>query len=372
MSLPLFTERRSSRTRRLRSMTRKTPPQLLALVSPPHRRWKLSILFFISLLAILNLHFYYSSFSPVDTSSNLSRSTLPLSFRGPPKIAFLFLVRHDLPLDFVWAAFFDAAGVPSNFSIFLHSSSPGFILNQSTTRSPHFYGRHLNTSIQVKWGESSMLQAEKLLLAAALDDPANRRFILLSDSCVPLYNFTYIYNYLMASPRSFVDSFLDMKEGRYNPKMSPIIPMHKWRKGSQWITLIRSHAEVVVDDDVILAVFKKFCKMSGVENELERRTVTYTEWHESANTMENTGWHPTTFTYANAGPDKIKTIKDIDHVYYETEYRTEWCHSNSTSVPCFLFGRKFSRGAAMRILSDGLVGPFDASTLLSTTPLPPT
>ncbi|CAN1222613.1 Glycosyltransferase BC10 [Linum grandiflorum] len=270
MSLPLFTERRSSRTRRLRSMTRKTPPQLLALVSPPHRRWKLSILFFISLLAILNLHFYYSSFSPVDTSSNLSRSTLPLSFRGPPKIAFLFLVRHDLPLDFVWAAFFDAAGVPSNFSIFLHSSSPGFILNQSTTRSPHFYGRHLNTSIQVKWGESSMLQAEKLLLAAALDDPANRRFILLSDSCVPLYNFTYIYNYLMASPRSFVDSFLDMKEGRYNPKMSPIIPMHKWRKGSQWITLIRSHAEVVVDDDVILAVFKKFCKVLSLNLLLHR------------------------------------------------------------------------------------------------------
>lgn len=28
-------------------------------------------------------------------------------------------------------------------------------------------------------------------------------------------------------------SFADTKEGRYNPKMHPIIPVHNWRKGSQ-------------------------------------------------------------------------------------------------------------------------------------------
>ncbi|KAG5530733.1 hypothetical protein RHGRI_025634 [Rhododendron griersonianum] len=47
-------------------------------------------------------------------------------------------------------------------------------------------------------------------------------------SCVPLYDFSYIYNYLMASPRSLVDSFCDKKEGCYNPKMSPVIPRNKW------------------------------------------------------------------------------------------------------------------------------------------------
>lgn len=29
----------------------------------------------------------------------------------------------------------------------------------------------------------------------------------------------------------------------------------------QWITLIRSHAEVIVDDEVVFPVFKKFCKV---------------------------------------------------------------------------------------------------------------
>lgn len=29
------------------------------------------------------------------------------------------------------------------------------------------------------------------------------------------------------------NSFADTKEGRYNPKMDPIIPVQSWRKGSQ-------------------------------------------------------------------------------------------------------------------------------------------
>ncbi|TQD74800.1 hypothetical protein C1H46_039690 [Malus baccata] len=289
-----------------------------------------------------------------------------------------------------------------NFSIYIHSA-PGFVFDESTTRSHFFYGRQLTNSIQVGWGESSMIEAERLLFATALGDPANQRFILLSDSCVPLYNFSYVYSYMMASRRSFVDSFLDVKEGRYNPKMSPYIPKEKWRKGSQWIALVRSHAEVLVDDDVVLPVFKSFCKrrppvdvrkgklnlklqkqhncipdehyvqtllaMSELEGELERRTLTYSLWNNSAATKtESKGWHPMTFNHANAAPKKIKEIKDVNHVYYETEYRTEWCRVNSTYVPCFLFARKFSPGAAMRLLSGGVVGQFDTSALLNPPP----
>lgn len=34
---------------------------------------------------------------------------------------------------------------------------------------------------QVVWGEDTMVVAEKMLFAAALQDPANQRFVLLSD-----------------------------------------------------------------------------------------------------------------------------------------------------------------------------------------------
>ncbi|KAE8728841.1 hypothetical protein F3Y22_tig00004072pilonHSYRG00311 [Hibiscus syriacus] len=104
--------------------------------------------------------------------------------------------------------------------------------------------------------------------------------------------------------------------------------------------------------------------MSGLEGEIERRSLTYTLWNQSATKMDNKAWHPVTFNYADASPKRLIEIKDINHVYYESESRTEWCRINSTSVPCFLFARKFSRGAAMRLLSDGVVAPFDASSLL--------
>ncbi|XP_011002584.1 PREDICTED: uncharacterized protein LOC105109542 isoform X1 [Populus euphratica] len=381
-------------------MTKKS--SLLPILLQQSRRrviwsgWKLVIILSMGLcvFALFRLHLS----SPPETLLSRRRSfSREVVFSGPPKIAFLFLVRRGLPLDFLWGSFLENADT-GNFSIYVHSE-PGFEFDESTTRSRFFYGRQLKNSIQVIWGESSMIEAERLLLDAALEDPANQRFVLLSDSCVPLYNFSYIYSYLMASPRSFVDSFLDVKEGRYHPKMSPVIPKDKWRKGSQWIALIRSHAEVIVDDVVILPVFKKLCKrrppldatkgklniklqkqhncipdehyvqtllsMSGLEGELERRTVTYTVWNQSATKMENKGWHPKTFSYANASPRKIKEIKGINHIDYETEYRTEWCRTNSTFVPCFLFARKFSRGAAMRLLSDGVAGPFDASSLLA-------
>ncbi|XP_052111350.1 glycosyltransferase BC10 isoform X2 [Arachis duranensis] len=199
--------------------------------------WKLLILLCVSLsclvvlASLFSLHSSYLSNADSSNHFKVTRSTVSRTFHGPPKIAFLFLVRQNIPLDFLWHVFFKNGNV-AKFSIYVHSA-PGFVLDESTTRSSFFYGTQISNVIQVSWGESSMIQAERLLLAAALDDPANQRFVLLSDSCVPLYNFSYVYNYVMVSQRSFVDSFLDVKDGRYNPKMSPKIPREKWRKGSQ-------------------------------------------------------------------------------------------------------------------------------------------
>lgn len=51
--------------------------------------------------------------------------------------------------------------------------------------------------------------------------------------------------------------------------------------------------------------------MSELESELERRTVTYTLWNQSAAKMDNKAWHPVTYNYADASPKRIKEIKVI-------------------------------------------------------------
>ncbi|KAK7815381.1 hypothetical protein CFP56_001693 [Quercus suber] len=437
--------------------------------SPPIRHsWRffsnliIFLCVFLCLFAFVRLHFQSS------ISTSPSYSTLhdhdDHHFEGPPKIAFLFLVRKDLPLDFLWGAFFkngDAAnlsiyihseprfvfdetttssaffygrqltnsiqvvwgessmimaerlllekaledpanqrfillsdsciplyefsyiynavmsspksfnGDAANLSIYIHSE-PRFVFDETTTSSAFFYGRQLTNSIQVVWGESSMIMAERLLLEKALEDPANQRFILLSDSCIPLYEFSYIYNAVMSSPKSFVDSFININEDRYDPKMSPAIPEEKWRKGSQelgfrfmfpWLTSLQNPHNCIPDEHYVPTLLA----MSGLEDELERRSLTYTLWNHSAVRNDTKSWHPITFDRDDASPQEIKKIKDINHVYYESENRTAQCTINSKLTPCFLFARKFTYGAAIRVLTMGLVGPYDFLALSKAT-----
>ncbi len=44
-----------------------------------------------------------------------------------------------------------------------------------------------NSTLQVDWGSHDLVVAARHLLAAALADPNNQRFVLLSESGIPLY-----------------------------------------------------------------------------------------------------------------------------------------------------------------------------------------
>ena len=53
-----------------------------------------------------------------------------------------------------------------------------------------FYGRELPQAKRVltAWGQHSLVDAAKALLAAALVNPRNQRFFLISESTLPLYS----------------------------------------------------------------------------------------------------------------------------------------------------------------------------------------
>lgn len=94
-------------------------------------------------------------------------------------------------------------------------------------------------SVNVGWGNMSVVDAERRLLAAALADRGNERFVLLSESCIPIRNLTYTHYYLFANnTKSYLDSFLDV-QNRYNARMAPTVTPEGWRKGSQWFALTR-------------------------------------------------------------------------------------------------------------------------------------
>ncbi|KAF5945077.1 hypothetical protein HYC85_015305 [Camellia sinensis] len=286
----------------------------------------------------------------------------------------------------------------NKFSIFVHSR-PGFLFNKATTRSAYFLNRQKSVKLLrfksigyvsthsvkclVDWEEASMILAKRIVLKHALLDPFNERFLFLSDSCIPLYTFSYMYDYLMSITTSFVDSFANTKEGRYNPKMHPVIP---------WVVLTRKHAEIMVKHDTIFPLFQRHCKANSCHvqpddaskehncipdkhyvqtllaiycrgvfhtqaafltlEQITQRTLTHTSWDPSSSKdRERWGWHPITYKLADATTMLIQSIKDIDNIYYETEYRREWCTNKGKPSSCFLFARKFTRPATLRLLN---------------------
>ncbi|GJN39029.1 hypothetical protein PR202_gb28122 [Eleusine coracana subsp. coracana] len=145
---------------------------------------------------------------------------MPVPVSKNPKIALMFLTPGSLPFEKLWEKF-----------------------------------------LEVVWGLISMVDAEKRLLANALEDVDNQIFVLLSDSCVPLHSFDYVYNYLMGTNVSFIDCFKDPGphgSGRYSVEMFPEIDQRDFRKGAQ---AIDENFHVTSDDKKL--VMQKPCLWNG-------------------------------------------------------------------------------------------------------------
>jgi len=123
---------------------------------------------------------------------------------------------------------------------------------------------------KTKWGDVTLVDAEKRLLANALLDFSNERFMLLSESCIPVHNFTTVYDYLVGSRHSFVESYYRNDRAcrnRYSRSMAPDITLRQWRKGSQWLELSRDLATSVVTDTRYYPLFRRHCRPSCYPDE---------------------------------------------------------------------------------------------------------
>ncbi|KAI3497535.1 hypothetical protein L1887_40222 [Cichorium endivia] len=274
-------------------------------------------------------------------------------FDRVPKVAFMFLTRGPLPFLPLWERFFGGQDV-DKYSIYVHTN-PGVRLNLENTSV--FYQRQI-PSQDVRWGTVTLVDAEKRLLGNALLDFSNERFILLSESCIPIYNFPTIYNYLIGSTHSFLDSYDDASRygrGRYSRRMKPDIKLRDWRKGSQWFEIHRTLAIKIISDTKYYNLFKSYCLPSCYPDEHylptfthmfygdlnANRTVTYVDWSLG-------GPHPASFGVDDVTENLIRSIRNNG---------TNCAYNKGKTSICFLFARKFSPSAL-----DPLLGL--ASTLL--------
>jgi hypothetical protein len=130
-------------------------------------------------------------------------ATQPLP-AGKPKVAFLFITMKKVSHEALWERFFAGADAES-YSIYTHNSS---VLPDEYSNTSIFY----NTSIPSKptWRFTiTLVDVFRRLMAFALLDTAraNMWFVLLSETCIPVRSFPYVYDYFMNSTTSFVGGF---------------------------------------------------------------------------------------------------------------------------------------------------------------------
>ncbi|HSX03376.1 MAG TPA: beta-1,6-N-acetylglucosaminyltransferase [Rhabdochlamydiaceae bacterium] len=98
------------------------------------------------------------------------------------KIALLFLTRSDLNQTEMWKEWID----PDKFNVYNHSAGPA--------TDPWFAQFRIGNPQPNAWGY--LLLAQRALLQAAIKDPSNCKFVLLSESCVPLRTADQVYQIL--------------------------------------------------------------------------------------------------------------------------------------------------------------------------------
>ncbi|KAL6651692.1 hypothetical protein ACP70R_010617 [Stipagrostis hirtigluma subsp. patula] len=267
-------------------------------------------------------------------------------FQRVPKVAFLFLTRGPLPFAPLWERFFH--GHDGLYSVYVHAL-PGYAGRHR--RSSAFHGRQI-PSQEVSWGSITLVDAEKRLLANALLDWSNQRFVLVSESCVPIFNFRTVYEYLVNSAHSYVESYnIDVPQcaGRYNPQMAPDVEEDQWRKGSEWFELSRELAVDVVADYRYYALFRRHCTPScypdehyiptylhlrhGARN--ANRTITWVDWSRG-------GPHPARFGKAAVTPEFVAAIRNNG---------TRCLYNGKPTTVCYLFARKFAPSALATLLN---------------------
>lgn len=251
------------------------------------------------------------------------------------KIAFLFLIYDEIVHEDLWAKFFEGID-PELYNIYIHYKTDKPL--------KHFEQHKLKNCIETKFADISLIYANNLMLREALKDKQNKKFINLSQSCIPLKKFDHVYEFLTCDDHAHF--FHAAKRHKCFPRCDTLleyIPRNKIDKSNQWFILNRAIAErASVEKSFYLDhLYKDIYAPEEhyyvtLVNELGlQETVYYTEVHmDQATTFVN--WYSPGLKYKYKS---MENTKEHPKEYFEIK-EEEIIHLLNS--PC-LFGRKFHK-----------------------------
>ncbi|KAE8663419.1 hypothetical protein F3Y22_tig00112980pilonHSYRG00020 [Hibiscus syriacus] len=281
---------------------------------------------------------------------------------SPKKIAFLFLTVSPLPFAPLWELYFNQ--IPKSlFNVYVHADPTH---PYETPFSGLFAHRVIHSKPALRFTPTLISAVRRLLARALLHDRSNYMFVLISASCIPIHSFNFTYHTLIGSKKSFIE-ILDNEIGTFDrwaargaDLMLPEVKLDDFRIGSQFWSLTRKHARLIVGDEIIWAKFNLPCVVwdncypeenyfpslvhmrdpSGVVP----ATLTHVDWNGSSD------GHPRMYVASEVGAELITKLR-LD----KPRYGDDGTKCSDSSVICrrdpFLFARKLASDSIQRLMS---------------------
>jgi hypothetical protein len=197
------------------------------------------------------------------------------------KLAFLFLIYDEINHEDIWYKFFKDVN-PNRYSIHIHY--------KENKPLKYFEKYKLKETIPTKYGDISLVHAQKLLLKEAFKDPDNTRFIFLSNSCIPIKKFDYIYTIFNISE---YNHFEIAPNSQCFPRCNSILKYLEAKdihKASQWCSLKRDDVRLILNDDIIIKYFEGIFApdehyfitiLNLLGSKIRNQGITFVNWDDS-------------------------------------------------------------------------------------------
>lgn len=230
------------------------------------------------------------------------------------KIALCFLTYGNLSQPKIWNQFRDS----NKFTIYLH--------NKNDFNCEYQFNRcSIPNRVKTRWGKISLIRATLELFKEAYKNTDNQYFILLSDTCIPLYKPAVIYKKVHKFNGNVIyNKFFKGKEKlkRYETIIDKdFLKPDDFLKQSQWVLLNRETVKFLIerdytdkfgdkakfpDEHYFISLFQKF------NIDYINREITFVDW-SLTKIRGNCKRHPVTFKELTN--KKVKSITQSSNNY---------------------------------------------------------
>ena len=165
-------------------------------------------------------------------------------FNTNKKIAFLFLTVGGLKKYEEWSNFFERG--TDKYNLYFHSKniSGQYLVDDN----------QIDNKVITKWGDISLVKATNNLLEASFSDESNEYFVLLSESCLPIYSFDYTYSKIIKEDKSWIFYYKwnhPHNIHRFNKINNLNSSIDEFYKQSQFFLLKRDHVEIILKNNLL-------------------------------------------------------------------------------------------------------------------------